>query len=81
MFKEGKISVNIIEPSVVEELTQELLSIKYKDVDKDNKVQIMSKDEQKKILGKSPDLADSLMMRMIYELKPKNSGRYAIARL
>ena len=65
----------------MEELTQELLSIKYKDVDKDNKVQIMSKDEQKKILGKSPDLADSLMMRMIYELKPKNSGRYAIARL
>ncbi len=81
LFKEGKISVNIIEPSVVEELTQELLSIKYKDVDKDNKVQIMSKDEQKKILGKSPDLADSLMMRMVYELKPKNSGRYAIARI
>jgi hypothetical protein len=81
MFKEGKLSINIIEPSIVDELTQELLSIKYKDVDKDNKVQIMSKEEQKRILGKSPDLADSLMMRMLVEIKPKNSGRYAISRI
>lgn len=81
MFREGKLSINIIEPSVVDELTQELLSIKYKDVDKDNKIQIMSKEEQKRILGKSPDLADSLMMRMLVEIKPKNSGRYAISRI
>jgi hypothetical protein len=80
LFKEGKISINIMEPSVVDELTQELLAVKLKDIDKDNKVAVMSKDEMKKILGKSPDLSDAFMMRMYYELKNlKSTGRYAIA--
>lgn len=80
LFKEGKISLNILDPTVVDELTQELLAIKLKDMDKDNKVQVQSKDEMKKILGKSPDLSDALMMRMYYEIKNlKSTGRYAIA--
>jgi len=80
LFKEGKISLNILDPNVVDELTQELLAIKLKDMDKDNKVQVQSKDEMKKILGKSPDLSDALMMRMYYEIKNlKSTGRYAIA--
>lgn len=79
-FKEGKISINILEPSLVDELTQELLSIKLKDVDKDNKVAVQSKEEMKKVLGKSPDLSDALMMRMLPEIKNlKSTGRYAIA--
>jgi hypothetical protein len=41
----------------------------------------MSKDEMKRILGKSPDLSDAMMMRMFYQLKPKNSGRYALAQI
>lgn len=81
LFNEGKISLNLLEPQLIDDLTQELLSIKFKDIDKDNKINIMSKDEQKRILGKSPDLADALMMRMIYEIKPKNSGRYALAQI
>jgi hypothetical protein len=82
MFKEGKISLNILEPSVIEDLTQELLAIKLKDIDKDNKVGVMSKDDMKKILGKSPDLSDALMMRMLPEIKTqKTTGRYAIATL
>lgn len=80
MFKEGKISLNILEPSLVEDLTQELLAIKLKDIDKDNKVAVQSKDEMKRILGKSPDLSDALMMRMYYEIKNmKATGRYSIA--
>jgi hypothetical protein len=80
MFKEGKISINLLEPSVVEDLTQELLAIKLKDVDKDNKVGVMSKDEMKRILGKSPDLSDALMMRMYQEIKAhKTTGRYSIS--
>ena len=80
LFKEGKISLNILDPNIVDELTQELLAIKLKDMDKDNKVQVQSKDEMKKILGKSPDLSDALMMRMYYEIKNlKSTGRYAIA--
>lgn len=80
MFKEGKISINIMNPSVIDDLTQELLAVKLKDVDKDNKVAVQSKDEMKKILGKSPDLSDALMMRIYYEIKNlKSTGRYAIA--
>jgi hypothetical protein len=80
LFKEGKISLNIMDPSLVDELTQELLAVKLKDVDRDNKVQVQSKEDMKKILGKSPDLSDALMMRMYYEIKNlKSTGRYAIA--
>ena len=80
LFREGKISLNLLEPAVVEDLTQELLAIKLKDVDKDNKVGVMSKDEMKRILGKSPDLSDALMMRMYHEIKTsKTTGRYSIS--
>jgi hypothetical protein len=82
MFKEGLISVNIMEPAIVDDLTQELLAVKLKDVDKDNKVSVISKDEIKKVLGKSNDLSDAFMMRMYYEIKNlKSTGRYAMAYL
>lgn len=80
LFKEGKISINVMEPSIIDELTQELLAVKLKDIDKDNKVAVMSKDEMKKILGKSPDLSDAFMMRMYFEVKNlKSTGKYSIS--
>jgi len=79
LFKEGKISLNILDSSLVDELTQELLAVKLKDVDKDNKVAVQSKDEMKRILGKSPDLSDAIMMGMYFHIKnQKATGRYAI---
>ena len=80
LFKEGKISLNILDPSIVDELTQELLAVRLKDVDKDNKIAIQSKDEMKKILGKSPDLSDALAIGMYHHIKSlKSTGRYAIS--
>jgi len=80
LFKEGKISLNVLDTSMVDDLTQELLAVKLKDVDKDNKVQVGSKDDMKKVLGKSPDISDALMMRMYYEIKNlKATGRYSMA--
>ena len=80
LFKEGKISLNILDPSVIDELTQELLAVRLKDVDKDNKIAIQSKDEMKKILGKSPDLSDALAIGMYHHIKNlKSTGRYAIS--
>ena len=79
MFKDGKISINTMDPSVVDDLTQELLAVKLKDIDRDNKVAVQSKDEMKKILGKSPDISDCMMMRMLPEIKNfKATGRYAL---
>jgi hypothetical protein len=80
-IKEGKLSINILNNNTIETLTQELLSIKLKNIDKDTKIGVMSKDEQKRILGRSPDYADAMMLRMFYEIKPKNSGRYALAQI
>lgn len=55
----------VFKETIIEELEQ----VKSKDSDKDTKVQIMPKDEVKEVLGRSPDYSDTLMMRMIFELK------------
>ena len=81
LIKQGKLSININNPVTVDELTNQLLAVKLKDVEKDGKVGVIGKDVMKRILGdKSPDLADSIMLRMYYEIKNmKNTGRYAIS--
>lgn len=82
LIKEGKISINITDSRIVDELTQELVTVTLKDVDKDGKIQVISKEEQKRLLGKSPDLSDAMMMRMYFEIKNKNTtGKYAIFRV
>ncbi len=80
VLKSGELSINVLNPEMLDTLTQELLSVKYKKLDSDTKLQITSKDEIKKILGRSPDISDAVMMRMIYEIKNnvKASGNYAI---
>ena len=56
-----------------EQLIEELEQIKSKDIDKDQKLKILSKEETKETLGRSPDFADTMMMRMMLEYKPSNS--------
>lgn len=58
---------------LTEELKQELDNIVQIDLDKDWVIKIIKKDELKKKLGRSPDEADSLMMRMYFEVKPKQT--------
>lgn len=50
-----------------EMLVEELEQIKSKDKDKDTKLKVISKEEIKEVLGRSPDFADTLMMRMRFE--------------
>jgi hypothetical protein len=80
MIKEGKISINVMDPNTIDTLTQELLSVRLKDTDKDNKIGVHSKDEMKKILGTSPDISDAVMMKMLFEVSnQKNTGKYSIS--
>ena len=80
LIKQGKISINVMDPVLVDELTQQLMSVRLKDVEKDGKVGVIGKDQMKRVLGVSPDVADSIMLRMYYEIKNlKSTGRYAIA--
>jgi phage terminase large subunit len=48
LFKSGEISINVLDPDLIDTLTQELLTIKYKKLDQDTKVQITSKDERRR---------------------------------
>jgi hypothetical protein len=51
------------------DIIQELEVIKRKDYEKnEKKLQVIPKDEIKSIIGRSPDYADAIMMRMIFEL-------------
>lgn len=48
-------------------ITGELEQIKQKDIDKDGPVTIIPKEQIKQAIGRSPDEADNLMMRMWFE--------------
>ena len=56
-----------------DDIIEELEQIKVSDKDSDNKLRIMSKADIKLAIGRSPDYADALMMRMYFEVKKKNN--------
>lgn len=69
-----------IEPDVLTEndkdmLIEELEQIKSSPTD-DNKLKIISKNEIKSNIGRSPDISDMLMMRMKYEILVGGNGVY-----
>lgn len=66
-----EIAINCDDPTVKEMIIEELEQIKSKDTDKDGKLNIQPKDKIKEVIGRSPDYADALMMRMMFEFKSK----------
>jgi len=71
-IENNKIKVVDNDGEIFELLCQELQTIKQKNMDSDGKLSIIPKDQMKRILGRSPDYADTLMMRMYFELKNIN---------
>lgn len=55
-------------------IIQELEQVKSRDNDKDGKRKILSKDDVKELIGRSPDYSDMMMMRMWFELRGKRQG-------
>lgn len=53
-----------------ESIIEELSILKRVNIDNDGKVKINSKDDIKQEIGRSPDYSDTMMMRMVLELKP-----------
>ena len=76
-INKGQIGVSCSDVNVKNYITEELEQVRTKDADKDNKLQIIPKDTVKSILGRSPDYADALAMRMFYEID-SNFGRYFV---
>jgi hypothetical protein len=56
-------------------LSEELEMVRLSKETDANKISLLSKDEIKKKIGRSPDYSDALMMRMYYELNT-NKGKY-----
>jgi hypothetical protein len=54
-------------------IVEELEQVKQKSLDSDMKKGVIPKDKVKEHLGRSPDFADTLMMREYFELKPKKT--------
>lgn len=59
-----------------EEIIKELDMVRRRNVDSDNKLAVISKDEIHRMHGISPDIADAIMLRMYYELIPYGKIQY-----
>ena len=60
----------VLDSQVVKITSEEMEQVKQKDIDKDGKVSLVSKDVVKQMIGRSPDEWDSIMMRYYFELIP-----------
>lgn len=63
-----KIEVRIDDSTVKDLIVEELEQLKSRDIDKDNKIKMVKKEDMKTVLGRSPDLADIFIMRMYFEI-------------
>ena len=61
----------VADSSVIDIVTEEMEQVKQKDIDKDGKIALVSKDIVKENIGRSPDEWDSIMMRYWFELAPR----------
>ena len=73
----AQIGIDCNDINVKNEIIEELEQVRTKDADKDNKLQIIPKDIIKDIIGRSPDYADTLAMRMYFEIDG-NYGKYFV---
>jgi len=68
-INDGKIHWAIQDPDLSAKMKEEVEQIREKSPGSDNKRRLVPKDEVKKVLGRSPDISDSLIERMFFVLK------------
>jgi hypothetical protein len=71
LVNNNQVFINTDDPLITKMITEELEVIKQFNGDVDGKLKIIPKDQIKLSLGRSPDFADALMMRMLAVFKPK----------
>ena len=69
MIQNNSIFVNCNDGNIIDAITKELEQVKRDKIDSDGKLQILSKEKVKELIGRSPDYSDTLMMRMYFEFK------------
>ena len=68
-INKGLIKVECSDLTQREKITRDLEVIQLQNIEKDGKVEIISKDKIKQMIGRSPDYGDVIMMRMYFEIK------------
>ena len=63
------VHINVDDIRLKERIIEEMQEVRAADITVDKKLSIVSKREIKERLGRSPDVADALMMRMYFEIK------------
>jgi len=71
MIVKKKVGERVQDANVIDWTSEEMEQVKQKDIDKDGKIALVSKDVVKNNIGRSPDEWDSIMMRYYFELEPK----------
>lgn len=66
--EKAELGIDEVSPDIKDLIIEELEQIKRKNLDKDGKIYIVSKEDIKEAIGRSPDFADMIMMRMFFEL-------------
>lgn len=83
MINQGAISIDklaIRDDGIKEDLIQELGQVKRYHSEKDGKIKLQPKEVTIKNIGRSPDISDMLMMRMLFVLKkPKRGGAIVVS--
>lgn len=72
-INKGGLYIECSDPKMKADIVQELEQVKQYNMDKDGKKQVVPKDKVKEAIGRSPDYADTLMMREWFELSPKRT--------
>jgi hypothetical protein len=76
-INKGEIYIECNDSSIRELIVQELEQVKQFNMDKDGKKAVIPKDKVKEVIGRSPDFSDTLMMRIYFDLIPKNEWVWA----
>ena len=64
----GQVFIDVQDKAMQQKIIMEFEMVKQHDIDKDNKLMITPKEKIKQLLGRSPDIADALIMRFYFEL-------------
>ena len=77
LINKGQVGIDCQDITIKNQIIEECEQVRMKDADKDGKLKIIPKETIKNIIGRSPDFADALAMRMFYEID-NNFGKYFV---
>lgn len=78
MINAGKIGICEVDAKTKELIVEELDVMKQVDVDNEKFIRIIKKAKVKELIGRSPDYADMMMMRMFFEVKDPDEVNFYI---